>query len=45
MANQRRIVVLGGGVSGLAFGYYMNAFKRSILTVKGSVLPQVCMLS
>lgn len=44
MAGSRKVVVLGGGVSGLTFSYYLNLFKTNVLTVKNAQLPQVCLL-
>ena len=41
MSRQRRVVVLGGGISGLTFSYYLNLFGKQLLTAPGAVLPQV----
>ncbi|XP_067936062.1 protoporphyrinogen oxidase-like [Watersipora subatra] len=44
MSSQRRIVVLGGGVSGLSFSYYLNLYKNGVLRAKNALLPQITVI-
>jgi len=41
MSHRRRIVVLGGGISGLSYTYFIQTLKHKVLTVAGAVKPEV----